>query len=490
MKKTELQYKVGRIGRRRFLTAMTATGTVAATPLWGGVSPGNSSPTAPLLDPKALEGKPWKLDVTIYDRPGWTSTTYALPVIKRENNELVVGFQAQREDTYTDDFYSAHAEWVFLSSKNGGKSWDLINLQGLPLDPRWADRSAHCAHGWPVQLPDGTLINVVEDAPTRQAQKERLEKVGLGHLWYPDSTFGWDLWPASHAERLKEEGMHVFSLQWALPPGVVATHNRQPVVTVSHDGGRSWEERLIEGLPKFSHFLAWFRRGIALPDGTVLGVIYGVLGGMRGDTWRTGIPYALRSNDKGETWQISPLVQGPTGKHSFSETDLLLLPSGRILAVIRRQGPVHLYQSYSDDGGKSWSQPVPTPIHGQPGNLLRLKSGNILCVYRVMGALGRKSGYAGRPVGYRGVLSYDEGKTWDVANEKVIRDDTLPGLVGYPSSVQLDDGTIFTLYNVLRVDKIKPEDNFQYKENLLVHPPLHSYIAGSLYTEDYIRPPG
>ena len=124
MKKTELQYKVGRIGRRRFLTAMTATGTVAATPLWGGVSPGNSSPTAPLLDPKALEGKPWKLDVTIYDRPGWTCTTYGLPVLKRENNELVVGFQAQREDTYTDDFYSAHAEWVFLSSKDGGKSWE------------------------------------------------------------------------------------------------------------------------------------------------------------------------------------------------------------------------------------------------------------------------------------------------------------------------------------------------------------------------------
>jgi len=32
-----------------------------------------------------------------------------------------------------------------------------------------------------------------------------------------------------------------------------------------------------------------------------------------------------------------------------------------------------------------------------------------------------------------------------LANEKIIRDDTLPGLVGYPSSVQIDDGTIFTL---------------------------------------------
>ena len=95
MKKTELQYKIGRISRRRFLTAMTATGTVAAVPLRGGVSPRNSSPATPPLDPKALEGKPWKLDVTIYDRPGWTCTSYGLPVIKRQNNELVIGFQAQ-----------------------------------------------------------------------------------------------------------------------------------------------------------------------------------------------------------------------------------------------------------------------------------------------------------------------------------------------------------------------------------------------------------
>jgi len=56
------------------------------------------------------------------------------------------------------------------------------------------------------------------------------------------------------------------------------------------------------------------------------------------------------------------------------------------------------------------------------------------------------------------------GRPGNVANEKIIRDDTLPGLVGYPSSVQLDDGTIFTLYNVVRVGRIKPEDNFGYKE--------------------------
>ena len=123
---------------------------------------------------------------------------------------------------------------------------------------------------------------------------------------------------------------------------------------------------------------------------------------------------------------------------------------------------------------------MPTPIPGSPSNLLHLKSGNILCVFR----------HAGYPSGFRGVLSRDQGQTWDVDNQIIIRDDTLPGLVGYPSSVQLDDGTIFTLYSVLRVGEIKPADNWKYKEKLVVHPPLHSYIAGSLYTEDFVRPVG
>src|SRR5207249_876754 len=113
----------------------------------------DSSPSATALDPKALEGQPWKLDVIIYDRPGWSSTTYALPVLKRRNNEVVVGFQTQREDTMIDDFYSAHAEWVFLSSKNEGRSWVRIPLEDAGLDPRWSERSQHCCNAWPVQLP-------------------------------------------------------------------------------------------------------------------------------------------------------------------------------------------------------------------------------------------------------------------------------------------------------------------------------------------------
>jgi len=460
------------MNRRSLLQLVGTAGVVSAT--------GLSGRAAALSDPQKLQGEAWKVDVTIYDRPGWSSTSYGLPLIRRESGELLIGFQEQSEDGVIDDFYSAHAEWVFLSLSNGGKSWHQTPLEDVGLDPRWSDRSQMCTNAWPVRLPDGTLINVVEDVLPGEAQKERLEKLGIGHLWHPDGTFGWDLWPASFTERLKAEGLVVFDKQgpW-LPAGVVATHARPLVVTISSDGGATWKTKPIEGLPKFSRVVGWFRRGVVLPDGTVLGPIYGQI---KGDgsrrSWYSDGTYILRSEDRGNSWRLIPLAYDPSGKQGFNETDLLLLPNGRILAMIRSEGAAHLYRSYSDDGGRTWTTPVPTKIPGSPAHLLHLKSGNLLCTYR----------YAGYPDGYRAVLSRDQGETWDIDNEKIIRDDTLPGLVGYPSSVQLGDGTIFTIYNVLRAGPLKAGDNWKYKETLTLQPPLHSYLAGSIYTEDFVRP--
>lgn len=471
MQHSSFQKGSRQIGRRGFL-GRVATGGAAGLLV-------TADPPTRANDTAKARGKamPWKVDVTIYDRPGWSSTSYGLPVRKDKSGELVVGFQTQREDTVIDDFYSGHAEWVFLSSQNGGKSWKSTSRDGLPVDSRWPHRSHHCTHGWAVELGDGTLINVVEDAPTPAEAKAHLENLGLGHLWHPDSTFGWDLWPTSHTERLKKQGDFVFDHPGPhLPEGVVATHNRPIMTTISHDGGKTWEERPIEGLPRFARIGGWFRgSGTVLADGAVIGVISAGSVPASGHT----SAYALRSEDKGLSWELIPIAHEPGGL-SFNETDLLTLPSGRILAMIRGGAEASLYQSHSDDAGRTWSKPTPTAIQGQPGNLLRLKSGNILCVYR-------RRGY---PEGYSGVLSHDDGKTWDVANEIQIRDDTLPGLTGYPSSVQLDDGTIFTIYNVLRIGPLKDKDKWGYKKDLLIRPPLHSYIAGSIYTEDFTSPPG
>ncbi len=460
------------LGRRTFLTSV-GIGGAGATLV--GTSPQEGLGCS-------TQRAPFKLDVTIYDRPGWTSTTYGLPLMRRPDGSLVIGFQAQREDAMTDDFYSAHAEWVFVESADSGRSWQEIPLEGLPLDPRWPDRSAHCTNGWPVALPDGSLINVVEEVFTGQQHRERLQKLGLGHLWFEDSTFGWNLWPAGHAEQLRADGIYVFDAPGPhIPEGVVATHNRPLVSTVSRDGGRTWRERRIDGLPRYARCGGWFRGGVALEDGTVVGSITGVVKKDRGDGESLAHgAFALRSHDHGETWQLSTIADNPNGHRAFSECNMLVLSDQRVLALVRAEDGGYLYRSVSDDGGRTWSEPKATAISGSPANMIRLQSDRILCVYR----------HVGYPAGFRGVLSEDEGMTWGVDRPIIIRDDTLPGLIGYPSSVLLDDGSIFTAYNVLRAGELKPQDNWRYKKDLLIHPPLHSYIAGSIYTEDYLQPLG
>jgi hypothetical protein len=55
----------------------------------------------------------------------------------------------------------------------------------------------------------------------------------------------------------------------------------------------------------------------------------------------------------------------------------------------------------------------------------------------------------------RACLSEDEGDTWDIRNEIVLRDDGLDGDMGYPSSEQLNDDTILTVYYWHGEDQIR-----------------------------------
>ena len=77
-----------------------------------------------------------------------------------------------------------------------------------------------------------------------------------------------------------------------------------------------------------------------------------------------------------------------------------------------------------------------TGMWGQPGSIIRLSNGNILCTY----------GYRKKPFGVRCCISRDHGETWDVDNEIVVRDDCPTWDCGYPFSIELPDGHVFTVY--------------------------------------------
>ena len=142
------------------------------------------------------------------------------------------------------------------------------------------------------------------------------------------------------------------------------------------------------------------------------------------------------SHDQGRSWKETTEI-GRHEEYYFVEPSMLQTKSGRLLCHMRNcQQTGHLWQVTSDDGGESWTAPEMTPMWGWPTHLSELNDGRILSVY----------GHRREPFGVRACLSEDEGRSWDYANECIIRDDLVKGGIGYPVSIVLEDDTVVTVY--------------------------------------------
>lgn len=130
------------------------------------------------------------------------------------------------------------------------------------------------------------------------------------------------------------------------------------------------------------------------------------------------------------------------GKRLLScEPHAIELPDGRFICHIRVQGDRETrvfttYQSESSDGGKTWTKPVPllSQQGGAPAHLVQLSNGLLISVY----------GYRQEPYGLRVMVSDDGGKTWE--KDLVLVDGYPSGDLGYPATIELDDGTLLTVY--------------------------------------------
>jgi len=314
-------------------------------------------------------------------------------VCKRKNGELLAVFSGDR---------SAHVcpygKVQMVRSSDGGETWSAPQtVRNGAMD----DRDAGI-----MELADGTLVLT----------------------WFSTYEFA-------------NMGIESHNRHFNKIPHDVLCRDTGYFTMRSTDGGTTWEKPPVKTMGSANH------GGIQLKSGRLM-----MVGRLRRcsdvvpwDTSDKRLQYGKHvllvevSDDGAKSWQVLTQInpQPPFVLTEFHEPHLVELDDGTIVAQFRyEKAPMRTLQCESKDGGKTWTPMHETGIRGFPPHLLKLRDGRLLCTYG-----DRAPGHYGEWAS----LSADGGKTWDTANEICLARNTSEDL-GYPSTVQLDDGTLVSVY--------------------------------------------
>jgi hypothetical protein len=145
------------------------------------------------------------------------------------------------------------------------------------------------------------------------------------------------------------------------------------------------------------------------------------------------------SSDDGQSWTWLSEIPTRAGDKAaeYHELHMVECKSGKLVVHIRNHNKPNdgeTLQTESTDGGKTWSEPRPIGVWGLPSHLLRLADGRLLMSY----------GHRRAPLGNQARVSADEGATW--SEPIIISGDGVTGDLGYPSTAELPDGTLLTVW--------------------------------------------
>lgn len=189
-----------------------------------------------------------------------------------------------------------------------------------------------------------------------------------GRTWspqiYPDS-------PRSHSPRLLR-----------LPDGVLLISDSSRIFHTSLDNGDTWTPIQVSGLTHDMH-----DRVLILNDNSWLTTGHTHVGEEHPAIRQPPTEQVVfRSVDQGETWEkISVLAHHRN--LTLCEASMVRLPDNRLLALMRENSFVFepMYACLSEDNGRSWSAPAPTPLIGHRPTMGRMADGRLLVTYRNTG---------------------------------------------------------------------------------------------------------
>lgn len=293
------------------------------------------------------------------------------------------------------------------TSSDGGRTWAWPRVV---LDSATDDRDAGV-----LVTPRGTLLVATFTSLAYQDHLRRPElllKKAFGED-LDSHLANWRAADARHSQADKERDVGMWLIR-------------------SADGGKTWSERYPA--PCNSP-----HGPVALRDGRLL------YAGKELWTEEKKVGVWLSSDD-GLTWKLASWLQPRPGESvtDYHELSGIEAADGTLIVQIRNHGGDHreTLQCESRDGGATWTLPRAIGVDGFPSHLVRLKDGRLVMTYSW-----RKA-----PCGIRGRVSVDHGATW--GEEFVLTADAPTWDLGYPSTVELADGELLTVwYEVMAASK-------------------------------------
>lgn len=176
---------------------------------------------------------------------------------------------------------------------------------------------------------------------------------------------------------------------------------------------------------------------IQLKDGTILWVGYEFHTDDDENSTDVLKAYLINPNDgSSEYIGTIPDIYENNVRLTPTEPYAVELPDGTIVCHIRIEETFTTYQTVSSDKGKTWSVPerILDDHGGAPCHLLLHSSGVLISTYS----------YREAPYEIRAMFSFDNGKNWD--KNHTIYTNGISDDLGYPCSVELDNGDILTVF--------------------------------------------
>lgn len=145
------------------------------------------------------------------------------------------------------------------------------------------------------------------------------------------------------------------------------------------------------------------------------------------------------SADDGRSWTwLADIPTRPGDRfEEYHELHAVQAADGRLIVHIRNHNAANAgetLQTHSTDGGATWSVPYEIGVWGLPSHLMKLRDGRLLMSY----------GHRRKPLGNQIRISDDNGESWSEA--LVLYGDGMTGDLGYPSTVELTDGRLLTVW--------------------------------------------